>query len=77
MDAKQQIEHILESIRPALMRDGGNIELVDVDEPAGVVKVRLQGACRGCPMSKFTLKLGVEAAITDALPQFKEVIDLA
>ena len=71
---RDQIEKILETIRPALHMDGGDIELVDVDEAAGVVRVRMQGACRGCPMSAFTLKMGVEAALQEALPQIKEVI---
>ncbi len=71
---KEQIEAALDRVRPALRMDGGGIELVDVDEGTGVVKVRLQGACRGCPMSQITLKMAVEAAIMDALPQIKEVI---
>lgn len=71
---KEQIEAALDRVRPALRMDGGGIELVDIDEGTGVVKVRLQGACRGCPMSQITLKMAVEAAIMDALPQIKEVI---
>ncbi len=71
---KEQIEAALDRVRPALRMDGGGIELVDIDEGTGIVKVRLQGACRGCPMSQITLKMAVEAAIMDALPQVKEVI---
>jgi len=71
---RDKIESVLEQIRPMLQRDGGNIELVDVDEGSGVVRVRLQGACRGCPMSQFTLKMGVEATLRDALPQVTEVV---
>lgn len=71
---RDQIERILEQIRPALRMDGGGIELIDVDEAAGIVKVKLQGACRGCPMSQMTLKMGVEAAICQALPGIREVV---
>lgn len=71
---RDQIETILDQIRPALRMDGGGIELVDVDESTGVVRVRLQGACRGCPMSQMTLKMGVEAALCDAIPAIKEVV---
>ena len=70
----EQIEQVLEQIRPALRMDGGNIEFVDMDEATGVVRVRLQGACRGCPMSQITLKMGVEAALCEAFPQVKEVV---
>ncbi|NIQ90387.1 MAG: NifU family protein, partial [Deltaproteobacteria bacterium] len=59
---KEQIEQALDKIRPALQRDGGDIELVDVEED-GVVKVRLTGACSGCPMSQMTLKQGVERIV--------------
>ncbi len=71
---EQQIENVLEQVRPALRMDGGGIEFVKYDEQAGAVYVRLQGACVGCPMSQITLKMGVEAAIQDALPQVREVI---
>lgn len=71
---KELVEAALDRVRPALRMDGGGIELVEIDEEAGVVKVRLQGACRGCPMSQITLKMAVEAAVMDALPQIKEVI---
>ncbi|MBI4599096.1 NifU family protein [Candidatus Uhrbacteria bacterium] len=73
---KEDIERVLEQIRPALARDGGNIELVDVDEANGVVRVRLQGACRGCPMSQVTLKMGVEAMLCEAIPTIKEVVSV-
>ncbi len=70
----EQIEAVLAQIRPALNQDGGGIEVVEVDEANGIVRVRLQGACVGCPMSQVTLKMGVEAALQDALPWVKEVI---
>ena len=71
---REQIESILEQIRPSLRMDGGSIDYVDFDESSGVVKVRMQGACRGCPFSQITLKMGVETALRDALPFVKEVI---
>ena len=69
---KEQIEQALDKIRPALQRDGGDIELVDVEED-GVVKVRLTGACSGCPMSQMTLKQGVERIVKQLVPEVKTV----
>ena len=69
---KEQIEQALDKIRPALQRDGGDIELVDVEEN-GVVKVRLTGACAGCPMSQMTLKQGVERIVKQLVPEVKTV----
>ena len=69
---KEQIEQALDKIRPALQRDGGDIELVDVEEN-GVVKVRLTGACSGCPMSQMTLKQGVERVVKQLVPEVKTV----
>ncbi len=57
---KQEVKKALDQVRPMLQRDGGDVELVDVDEDTGVVKVRLTGACKGCPMSQMTLKAGIE-----------------
>lgn len=71
---EEQIEEVLEQIRPALRLDGGGIELVGFDAETGVVQVRMQGACVGCPMSEITLKMGVEAALMDALDEVKEVV---
>jgi len=71
---KDDIEKVLDQVRPALRMDGGGIELIDVDESTGVVRVKLQGACVGCPMSQITLKMGVEAALRDAIPEITEVI---
>ncbi len=68
---KELVEKALDKIRPALQADGGNIELVDVTD--GVVKVRLTGACGGCPMSQMTLKMGVERALKQAVPDVKRV----
>lgn len=71
---REHIEAVLEQIRPALRMDGGNIELVDVDLTTGVVRVRMQGACHGCPMSQITLKMGVEMALREAIPAITEVV---
>ncbi len=68
---KEKVEKALDKIRPALQADGGNIELVDVTD--GVVKVRLTGACGGCPMSQMTLKMGVERALKEQVPEVKSV----
>lgn len=71
---KEKIEAVLNQIRPAMRFDGGDIEFVEFDEKTGIIQVRLQGACRGCPMSQVTLKMAVEAALMDAIPEVKEVV---
>ncbi len=68
---RERIEEALKTIRPALQADGGDVELIDVAE--GVVKVRLKGACGGCPMSQMTLTRGVETAIKRVVPEVKRV----
>lgn len=68
---RERVEKALDKIRPMLVRDGGNVELVDVD--GTVVKVRLTGACRGCPMSQMTLKAGVERIVKAEVPEVSEV----
>jgi Fe-S cluster biogenesis protein NfuA len=68
---RENVEKALEKIRPALQADGGDVELIDVVE--GVVKVRLTGACGGCPMSQMTLKMGVEKIIKQDVPGVKSV----
>jgi len=70
---REQVQAALDKVRPALQRDGGDVELVDVT-PDGVVKVRLKGACGGCPMSTMTLKQGIERTIKQAVPEVKEVV---
>ena len=70
-DTKKSVELALEKIRPLLQRDGGDIELVEVTD--GVVRVRLTGACKGCPMSQMTLKQGVEKMLMQEVPGLKEV----
>ena len=70
---KEKIEAALEKVRPFLKRDGGDVELVEVTED-GVVKVKLTGACGGCPMATMTLKHGVERAIREDVPEIKSVV---
>ncbi|MCA1904985.1 MAG: NifU family protein [Desulfarculus sp.] len=69
---KEKVQAALDKIRPALNRDGGDVELVDVGDD-GVVKVRLKGACGGCPMSQMTLKMGIEKVVRQAVPEIKSV----
>lgn len=69
---EQQVQDALDKIRPALQRDGGDVELVEVTDD-GIVKVKLQGACGGCPMSQMTLKMGIEKVVKQSVPQIKSV----
>ncbi len=69
---KEKIEKALDKIRPGLIADGGNVELVDVTDD-GVVKVKLTGACAGCPMSTMTLKMAIEKKLKEAIPEVKAV----
>ena len=70
---RDRIEKALEKIRPVLVADGGDVQLVDVTAD-GIIKVRLTGACGGCPMSQMTLKMGIEKAIREEVPEIKEVV---
>ncbi|HED24424.1 MAG TPA: NifU family protein [Firmicutes bacterium] len=70
---KEEVEKALEKIRPALQRDGGDVELVEVGED-GVVKVKLTGACGGCPMATITLKQGIERVLKQEVATVKEVV---
>ena len=69
---REKVEKALEKIRPILVSDGGNIELIDITED-GVVKIRLTGACRGCPMAGITLKQIIERVLKEEVPQIREV----
>jgi len=69
---KEKIEAALEKIRPVLQADGGDVELVDVED--GVVSVKLTGACDGCPMATLTLKTGIERVLKVQVPEVKEVV---
>lgn len=72
MISRESVQDALDLIRPALQADGGDVELVDVTED-GVVKVALQGACRGCPMSQLTLANGVERVLKEQVPEVVRV----
>jgi len=69
---RDKVEEVLNQIRPRLMMDGGNVELVDVND--GVVKVKLTGACAGCAMATLTLKMGIERILKQEVPEVKEVV---
>jgi Fe-S cluster biogenesis protein NfuA len=69
----EKVEVVLNKIRPSLQADGGDVELVDVDESNGIVKVRLTGACAGCPFSTMTLKNGIEQVLKEEVPEVQEV----
>lgn len=73
MDVQERIERALDQIRPALRMDGGNVELVDYNSDQKVVRLRMLGACGGCPMSTMTLKMGIERAIRHQVPEVKSV----
>jgi Fe-S cluster biogenesis protein NfuA len=68
---REKVEEILNQIRPSLQADGGDVELVDVKD--GVVKLRLKGACAGCPMSQMTLAFGIERVLKEKVPEIKKV----
>ena len=70
---KDRVAEIIGKIRPAIQADGGDLELVEVND-AGTVSVRLHGACRGCPGAQMTLKMGVERMVRQHVPEIKEVV---
>ncbi len=72
---KEKVQAVIEQLRPMLQKDGGDIELIDVDED-GVVKVKLNGACAGCAMSQITLKQGIEKVLLNEIPEVKKVINV-
>ena len=69
---REKVEKALEKIRPMLQRDGGSVELVGLE--GSVVKVKLTGACQGCPMSQMTLKAGIERIVKQEVPEVTEVV---
>jgi Fe-S cluster biogenesis protein NfuA len=73
MSARERIEEVLDSIRPAIRADGGDVELLEFDEVSGVVEVRLMGACESCPISMMTLKEGIEKRLRNSVPGVLEV----
>ena len=68
------VERVLDELRPYLMADGGNVEVVEIDGP--IVKVRLQGACGSCPSSTMTLKMGIERKLREEIPEVNEVVQV-
>ncbi len=72
---KEEVQKALEKVRPGLQADGGDVELIDVS-PEGVVRVKLTGACHGCPMSQMTLKMGIEKILKQQVPSVKEVVSV-
>ena len=69
---RDKVEVVLDKIRPGLVADGGNVELVDIND--GTVEVRLTGACDGCPMAAMTLQMGIERILKQEIPEIKEVV---
>ena len=69
---RDKVEEVLNKIRPNLVSDGGNVELINVDD--GRVELKLTGACAGCPMSTLTLKMGIERILKQEIPEVKEVV---
>ena len=70
---EDQVKDVIEAVRPMLQNDGGDIELVSIEEDK-TVRVRLQGACKGCPGAAMTLKMGVERLMKERVPEVKEVV---
>ncbi|WP_028776832.1 NifU family protein [Shimazuella kribbensis] len=68
---EEQVQEILDKLRPYIQRDGGDVELVEIEE--GIVRVRLLGACGSCPSSTITLKAGIERALMEEIPEVREV----
>ena len=68
-EMREEVEEVLETLRPQLMQDGGNVELVDIED--GIVKVRLVGSCSSCSSSIMTLKMGIERALKKAIPMVR------
>ena len=70
----ENVEKVLDELRPFLMADGGNVEVVELDGP--IVKVRLQGACGSCPSRTMTLKMGIERKMRESIPEVSEVVQV-
>ena len=70
----ENVEKVLDELRPFLMADGGNVEVVEIDGP--IVKVRVQGACGSCPSSTMTLKMGIERKMRESIPEVSEVVQV-
>jgi Fe-S cluster biogenesis protein NfuA len=75
MELKEKVQKALDKVRPSLKADGGDVQLVDVGND-GIVKVKLMGACGGCPMSQMTLKMGIEKVLKQSVPEVKSVVSV-
>ncbi len=75
MDLKKKVEKAIEDVRKFLQAEGGDCEIVDVEN--GIVKVRLKGTCKGCPFATITLKMRIEAIIKEKVPGIKEVVEVS
>ena len=74
MMIQEKVEKVLDKIRPYIQSDGGDIDLVDINEAEGIVRVKLHGACNTCPSATMTLKGGVERMLRQEVPEIKEVV---
>ena len=72
---RENVEEVLKQVRPALQADGGDVELVDLND--GVVSLKLKGACSGCPMSTMTLEMGIERLLREKVPDIKGVVSVS
>ena len=73
-DLYRRVDEVLDRIRPYVQLDGGHVELVDVNEEDGIVHIRFQGSCQGCPSSAMTLQMGIENEIKTSIPEIKQVL---
>lgn len=71
-DLRKRVQEVIDTIRPSLQADGGDVELLDFTDE-GIARVRLQGACRGCPMAAMTLQMGIERILRNQIPEVKGV----
>ncbi|MHA1541410.1 MAG: NifU family protein [Candidatus Hodarchaeales archaeon] len=76
MSINEEIANSLDQLRPALQRDGGDVEFVEYESDTGILKVRLMGACRGCPYSQMTLSQGIKKALQQNFPQLTDVVSV-
>ncbi|MHA2278157.1 MAG: NifU family protein [Candidatus Kariarchaeaceae archaeon] len=76
MSINEEIANSLDQLRPALQRDGGDVEFVEYESDTGILKVRLMGACRGCPYSQMTLSQGIKRALQQNFPQLTDVVSV-
>lgn len=73
-DFYRRVDEVLDRVRPYVQMDGGHVELVDVDEAQGIVHIRFQGSCQGCPSAAMTLQMGIENELKTSIPEVKQVI---